>query len=62
MGNFSRVDKKAKAKWRLTRLIGLILLLVSALAAFILSKQMAIDFTQIDFNGIWQAIKDGIGL
>ncbi len=26
MGSFSRVDKKAKAKWRLTRFIGLILL------------------------------------
>lgn len=26
MGNFSRVSKKAKAKWRLTRLIGLIFL------------------------------------
>ena len=50
---------KAHLVWLL---IGLILLLVSALAAFILSKQMDIDFTQIDFNGIWQAIKDGIGL
>ena len=43
-------------------LVGLVFTLISALALFILSKQMDIDIKSIDFQGIWQGILDGIGL